>query len=68
MKCYKVKIGRVLVNHNLITQEQLDECLSHQKCRGGILGEILVSKGYVSAQDLEEYLTFQKERVCPLAS
>lgn len=67
MDCFKVRIGRVLINHNLITKEQLEECLAYQERNGGLIGQILTAKCFVSALDLEEGLKFQKERVCPIA-
>jgi hypothetical protein len=68
MSRYKLKIGRVLLNNNMITQEQLEECLAHQKKNGGLIGEILIQKKILSETDVDKHLIFQKEKICPIAS
>ncbi len=44
----KRKLGELLIEDNLLTQDQLKETLSYQKENGGLLGEILVKKGFVT--------------------
>ncbi len=68
MSRYKLKIGRVLLNNNMITQEQLEECLLHQKNNGGLIGEIFIQKKILSESEVDKHLIFQKERICPYAS
>ncbi len=46
------KLGELLMEARLITQEQLDECLDVQKTTRELLGQILVAKGYVMEKDV----------------
>ncbi|MSR76774.1 MAG: hypothetical protein EXS63_00890 [Candidatus Omnitrophica bacterium] len=50
----KKKIGEVLIEKNLVTQEQIDEILKEQKHSNKLIGELLVEK-----QILSEILLFQ---------
>ncbi len=43
----KLRVGELLVNEKLITQEQLDEALVAQRETGVMLGELLVARGIV---------------------
>ncbi len=56
----KEKIGKILLDRNIITKEQLDEALSVQKETGEKLGEILIKKGHVSDETLVELVSFQR--------
>jgi len=54
------KIGELLVESALISQEQLDEALKSGKSNKGMrLGAILVQKGYASEIDIAQTLSFQ---------
>ncbi len=54
------KIGELLVESGLITQEQLEEALEFGKGNKGMrLGSILVKKGYASEIDIAQTLSFQ---------
>lgn len=54
------KIGELLVESGLITQEQLDEALSASaQSKGQRLGSILVKKGYTTEIDIAQTLSFQ---------
>lgn len=56
------KIGELLVESGLITQEQLEESLEfgrHNKDKGLRLGSILVKKGYATEMDIAQTLSFQ---------
>ena len=57
----KIRLGDVLVNEELITQEQLENALKIQKEVGYTkkLGEILVEEGYVTQKDLLKALSKQ---------
>lgn len=55
----KKMLGELLIESELITQEQLNECLVISKQLKLPLGSILVQKNYVSVDDLREFLTFQ---------
>jgi type IV pilus assembly protein PilB len=51
------QIGELLVKENLITAEQLDAALKHQRQNGGRLGSILISLGYVEDDDITSILS-----------
>ena len=50
----KRKLGEILLHDQLVTKEQVEECLADQAAEGELLGEILVRKGYVSEKDIAE--------------
>jgi murein DD-endopeptidase MepM/ murein hydrolase activator NlpD len=54
-----VKIGEILLNKKLISEEQLQEALSSQHENGKKLGDVLISKGIITNQQLEQALTTQ---------
>lgn len=56
----KSRLGRLLVNRGYISEQQLDEALSHQRSTGQKLGEVLVCQGLISERDLERTLKHQK--------
>src|SRR5438477_688035 len=45
-----VKLGELLLKENMVTPQQLQEALAHQKMNGGKLGKAFVSLGYVRTQ------------------
>jgi general secretion pathway protein E len=53
------RLGEMLVEENLITAEQLEDALEHQRKHGGKLGEILAAKGLVKTEDLATVLSAQ---------
>jgi type IV pilus assembly protein PilB len=52
----KKPIGEILKDMGLVTDEQIEEALTVQRQKGGVLGEILVSLGYVSSGQVLEAL------------
>lgn len=54
-----LKLGEILIRHSLITKEQLDKALEHQKSNGGKLGTNLVKLGYVTEEDITRCLSKQ---------
>ncbi|SHG66410.1 type II secretion system protein E (GspE) [Thermosyntropha lipolytica DSM 11003] len=52
------KMGEMLVDMGLITQEQLAEALEEQKVTGERLGKILIDKGFITENQLLETLEF----------
>jgi type IV pilus assembly protein PilB len=56
MQYYK-RIGELLLETALITEEQLKIALDEQKKTGELLGAILFSKGFISQQDLLKVLS-----------
>lgn len=63
------KIGEILLENKLITQEQLQEALEKQKKVKSRLGSILIDLGFVSADDVGEVLSekYQVPHVDPEA-
>jgi len=55
----RLKLGALLVSSGILTQEQVDKALVHQRADGGRLGEVLVREGIVSEQDLVTALAGQ---------
>lgn len=55
----KSRLGRLLVNRGYISEQQLDEALTHQRSTGQKLGEVLVCQGLLTNRDLERTLKHQ---------
>jgi len=53
------RIGEILIEQGLITQQQVDEAMQEQKLTGEKLGEILVREGLISREQVEHCLTIQ---------
>jgi type IV pilus assembly protein PilB len=53
------KLGEILVERNLITQEQLDDALKEQKITQGKLGDILIQRGWLTNEDIRRALASQ---------
>ncbi|MDI9613576.1 MAG: type IV-A pilus assembly ATPase PilB [Acidobacteriota bacterium] len=51
------RIGDLLIQENLLTQEQLNVALKHQRDNGGRLGSILIQLGYVDDDDITALLS-----------
>ncbi|HPN88456.1 MAG TPA: hypothetical protein PLH56_03880 [Candidatus Omnitrophota bacterium] len=52
-------IGQLLIEHGVITREQLDMALEHQKERKKLIGEVLVELNFATEQDIVQALTSQ---------
>ena len=55
----KIRIGDLLVQHGIITEDQLQTALQHQKLAGGKLGKCLIQQGSISEDKLLEFLAQQ---------
>lgn len=55
------KLGKLLTEKGLCTQQQLDEALKQQSVTGRPLGEILIAFGYVKETDVLEILSRQMQ-------
>lgn len=55
------KIGTILKEEKIISEEQLQESLQRQKEKAKLLGEILIEAGYVTPEQLEYALNIQRE-------
>ena len=53
------KLGEILIEKGLITEEQLTAALNDQKINGGFLGEALVRKEFISEEKLTEIISMQ---------
>lgn len=58
-KITKKRLGEILVNEGLITNEQVQEGLSEQQKSGGRLGENLIKLGYVTEMDIAAAISTQ---------
>jgi general secretion pathway protein E len=54
-----MRLGEILIERRLITQEDLDRALELQRERGDKLGKILVDLGFISARDVLSALAEQ---------
>ena len=54
-----VKLGELLLKESMVTPQQLQEALSHQKMNGGKLGKAFVSLGYVRDEEITSLLSRQ---------
>ena len=55
----KKKLGELLLLHDVITPEQLDQALAAQRNEGGLLGEVLLRLGFVQQEALGAALSGQ---------
>jgi type IV pilus assembly protein PilB len=53
------QLGELLLDRGIITQAQLEQGLSIQRDKGGLIGEILVELGFVKEDDIAQSLTAQ---------
>ncbi|MHC4600390.1 MAG: hypothetical protein ACYS47_15440 [Planctomycetota bacterium] len=55
--------GKIALRQNMITQEQLDECLKEQEAseEPKLIGVILMEKGFITKEQLREVLEYQKQ-------
>jgi len=60
------RLGELLIDEGLITEDQLRVALEEQKNGNGLLGEILVDMGAVSERDIARAITSQN--ACPYIS
>ena len=58
-KILQKQLGELLLDCRLITREQLEEALSLQKEKGGLLGQILVGLHYITEEAIAQALTAQ---------
>lgn len=55
----KIRLGDLLIEHNLISQAQLEQALAEQKNSGQKLGRVLIDNGYVTEDQILEALSQQ---------
>src|SRR5215813_5092987 len=54
-----IKLGELLLKENMVTPQQLQEALNHQKMNGGKLGKAFVTLGYVRDEEITSLLSRQ---------
>jgi type IV pilus assembly protein PilB len=54
-----VKLGQLLIDNHIITEEQLQKALEIQRKEGGRLGSVLVRLGFLSEEKLVSFLSQQ---------
>src|SRR6185436_18781484 len=55
----KVRLGEILVQQKLLSEEQLKAALEEQKKSGRRLGRVVIEKGYVTEEQISEALARQ---------
>jgi MSHA biogenesis protein MshE len=55
----KIRIGDLLIEHKIISQDQLNAALADQKKSGRKLGRVLIENGYLSEDQLLDFLARQ---------
>ena len=55
----KKRLGELLLQEGLVSEEQLETALEEQKQTGELIGEILVRKGYVNESDIAKTISVQ---------
>jgi len=59
VKPKKIRIGDLLIEHKIISQEQLNTALADQKKSGRKLGRVLIENGYLTEDQLLDFLARQ---------
>jgi len=54
-----VKLGELLLKENMVSPQQLQDALNHQKMNGGKLGKAFVSLGFVKDEEITSLLSRQ---------
>ena len=57
----KEYLGRFLVSHGYLPDEEVDEALTRQKSENQLLGQILVNMGAIEEEDLQQMLGLKTE-------
>jgi type IV pilus assembly protein PilB len=58
-KILQKHLGEMLIDCRLITREQLEDALTVQKDKGGLLGNVLVGMGLITEEAIAQALTAQ---------
>ena len=53
------RLGELLVERKIISQDQLEKALTAQQTKGGLLGELLVELGFCKEENIVQVLTLQ---------
>jgi type IV pilus assembly protein PilB len=52
-------LGELLVERGILSRQQVQEAVDHQKSSGGLFGEVLVKLGYATEENIAQALTTQ---------
>jgi len=58
-KIINKQLGELLIERGIIKESELDQALTAQKERGGLIGEVLVGLGFAKEEDIAQALTAQ---------
>ncbi len=64
VKPKKIRIGDLLIEHKVISQDQLTTALADQKKTGRKLGRVLIENGYVTEDQMLDFLARQLNIPC----
>ncbi len=64
VKPKKIRIGDLLIEHKVISQEQLTAALADQKKTGRKLGRVLIENGYLTEDQMLDFLARQLNIPC----
>lgn len=53
------RLGEVLLERGVITQDQLQKALEHQQAHGGLIGQALIQLGFTTEEEIALALTAQ---------
>lgn len=53
------QLGELLIERGIISHDQLEKALAHQKEHGGLIGQILVNLGFTTEEEIAQALTAQ---------
>ena len=53
------RIGELLLERGVVSKEQLEKALVHQRSHGGLMGQVLINLGFVSEEAIALALTAQ---------
>lgn len=59
-KIVRERLGRILLQHQRISAEQLQEALAAAKQTGRKIGQVIVERGLLTEDELRQYLTIQE--------
>src|SRR3990172_4297844 len=58
-KPHKIRLGEILRQEKLLSEDQLNAALEEQKRTGRKLGRVLIDKGFVTEEQIAEALALQ---------
>ena len=59
----KIRLGEILVQQKLLTEEQLKAALDEQKKTGRRLGRVFIERGFITEEQISKALARQHSRL-----